>query len=66
METNILAILVAAIAALFIGFIWYHPKVFGNTWMHVAGVTEEQLKAGNMVKIFIIALIFSFLLSFAM
>ena len=66
METNLLAILVAAISALFVGFFWYHPKVFGNAWMQSAGVTEEQLKSGNMAKIFILAFIFSFLLSFAM
>ena len=66
METNLLAILVAAISALFVGFFWYHPKVFGNAWMQSAGVTEEQLKSGSMAKIFILALIFSFLLYFAM
>ena len=66
METNLLAILVAAISALFVGFIWYHPKVFGTVWMKSAGVSDEQIKSGNMVKIMVMALIFSFLLSFAM
>lgn len=66
MEMNFLAILVAAISALVVGFIWYNPKVFGNAWMKAAGVTDEQIKGGNMAKIFIMALFFAFLLSFAM
>jgi hypothetical protein len=66
MEINFIAILAAAISALFVGFIWYNPKVFGNAWMKAAGINEEQIKNGNMAKIFILSLIFSFLLSFAM
>ena len=50
---NFPAILVAAVSALIVGFIWYNPKVFGNAWMQAAGMTEEQAKGGNMAKIFI-------------
>lgn len=63
---NIIAILVAAISALVVGFIWYHPKVFGTAWMHAAHLTEEQLKGGNMAKIFSLALLFAFMLSFSL
>ncbi|WP_067145511.1 DUF1761 domain-containing protein [Pseudotamlana agarivorans] len=63
---NLLAMLVAAISALVIGFIWYHPKVFGNAWMRATGLTEADLKDGNMAKIFILALFFAFLLSSAL
>lgn len=63
---NIYAILAAAISALVVGFIWYHPKVFGTAWMHAASITEEQIKGGNMAKIFGLALLFAFMLSFIM
>lgn len=63
MEMNFLAILVAAISALVIGFVWYNPKVFGNAWMQASGMTEEQIKGGNMAKIFILSFIFAVLLS---
>lgn len=63
---NFPAILVAAVSALVVGFIWYNPKVFGNAWMKAAGITEEQIKGGNMAKIFILALIFAFLLAMTM
>ena len=49
---NFLAIAAAAVSTLVVGFVWYHPKVFGTVWMREAGLTEEQLKKGNMLKIF--------------
>ncbi|WP_346883456.1 DUF1761 domain-containing protein [uncultured Algibacter sp.] len=63
---NPIALLVAAISALVVGFIWYNPKVFGNAWMKAAGITEEQIKGGNMIKIFVMAFIFAFLLAMVM
>ena len=61
---NFLAILVAAVSALVVGFIWYNPKVFGNAWMKAANMTEEQINGGNMLKIFGMALLFAFMLAF--
>ncbi|MDG1730496.1 MAG: DUF1761 domain-containing protein [Algibacter sp.] len=63
---NFPAILVAAVSALVVGFIWYNPKVFGNTWMKEAGMTDEAIKGGNMSKIFILAFIFAVLLAMTM
>ena len=63
---NPVAMLLAAVSALVVGFIWYNPKVFGNAWMEAAGMTEEQVKGGNMAKIFGLAFVFAFLLSTAL
>ena len=63
---NFPAILVAAVSALIVGFIWYNPKVFGTIWMKEAGVTDADIKGGNMVKIFILAFIFAMLLAMTM
>ena len=63
---NPIAILLAAVSALVVGFIWYNPKLFGNAWMKAAGMTDEQVKGGNMAKIFGMALLFAFLLAMAM
>lgn len=60
---NPIAIPVAAVAALVLGFIWYHPKVFGNAWMKASGMTEEKMKGGNMAVIFGFALLFAVLLA---
>ena len=59
---NPIAIPIAAIAALLVGFIWYHPKVFGNAWMKVSGMTEEKIKGGNMAVIFGLAIVATFTL----
>lgn len=66
MEFNFLAIAVAAVSALVVGFIWYHPKVFGNAWMQASGLTEAQFKGSNMLKIFGLSLLFAFLLATAL
>lgn len=47
-----IAVAIAAVAAFFLGFIWYMPAVFGNAWMKANNLTEEQLKNGNMGKVF--------------
>ena len=46
-EVTFLPILVAGIANLILGFIWYHPKVFGTVWMAGAGVTPEMAEKGK-------------------
>jgi hypothetical protein len=66
MEINYLAIIAAGISALVVGFVWYNPKVFGNAWMKEAGMSDEQIKGGNMAKIFILAIIFAILLAFSL
>ncbi len=40
---NYLAVVVAAVVALVIGFIWYSPRVFGTRWMTYLGTTQAQL-----------------------
>ena len=60
---NILAIILAALIPMIVGFIYYHPKVFGKAWMQSLGLTEEDLKKGNMAVIFGVSLLMSFLLS---
>jgi hypothetical protein len=45
---NLLAILVAAIATMPIGFLWYSPLLFANPWMREMGIDpndKEKIKA---------------------
>ncbi len=63
MEFNFLAILVAAIVPIILGFVWYNPKLFGTAWARAAEMTEEKMKGGNMAVIFIVSLILSVILS---
>ncbi len=43
-EVNYLALLVAGIAAMALGFLWYNPALFGKPWMKLMGYTAEGLK----------------------
>ena len=63
MEINFLALLVAALSTLLVGFVWYHPKVFGTIWMKETGLTEESMKGSNMVAIFGFAVFYAFLIA---
>jgi len=63
MEINFLALLVAAASTLLVGFVWYHPKVFGTIWMKEAGMTEDIMKARNMSLIFGMAVFYAFLIA---
>ncbi|RNA63383.1 DUF1761 domain-containing protein [Chryseobacterium nematophagum] len=63
MQINFLAIFVAALVPLIMGFIWYNPKVFGQVWMEEAGLTEDKMKGAN-VGVFIFSLILSVLISY--
>ncbi|WP_397592040.1 DUF1761 domain-containing protein [Sphingorhabdus sp.] len=59
-NTNLLAILVAAATGFLIGGLWYGP-LFGKAWMAEHGFTEEQLRSGNMLKIYGLTFAFSVL-----
>ncbi|MEQ1746109.1 MAG: DUF1761 domain-containing protein [Saprospiraceae bacterium] len=66
MSVNFTALIVAALVPMVLGFIWYHPKVFGNVWMRATGLTEEQTKSGNMPVIFGLSFLFSLMLAYIM
>ena len=65
--TNFLVVLAATFIPLVVGFLWYNPKIgFGNAWMQATGMTEENAKGANMVKIFGLTILLSFFVAFAM
>lgn len=63
MQINFVALFLAAIVTLVTGFIWYNPKVFGTIWMKENNLTQEELKKGNMLKIFGLTYIFSLMIT---
>ncbi len=49
MHLNWLLVLGNALVPIFMGFIWYNPRVFGNVWMRAAGFTPEMMRGGRLV-----------------
>jgi Protein of unknown function (DUF1761) len=45
MQINWLAVLLAFVSSMVIGFLWYMPAVFGRKWMEAIARTEKELKA---------------------
>lgn len=43
-QANWLAVLLAFVASMAIGFVWYLPAVLGKRWMEAVGKTEEDLR----------------------
>ena len=60
---NFLAFFASALTTLVTGFIWYNPKVFGTIWMREAELNQEELKNGNMLKIFGLTYVFSLMMT---
>ena len=52
-------IFASAFVPLIVGFIWYNPKVFGNAWMQLTGMTPEKGKEANMGLVFGLTFLFS-------
>src|SRR4051812_47000535 len=51
-EISWLAVVVGAVASFLLGGLWYSPVLFGKAWQRETGLTDEQLKSGNMARIF--------------
>ena len=45
-EINYLAVALATVAAMLVGFAFYHPEVLGTRWMAAVGHTEESVGDG--------------------
>ena len=63
-EVNYFAIVAAALAAFVLGGLWYSPALFGKAWQREVGLSDDELKRGNMARIFGTSLILSLIASF--
>jgi len=61
---NWFAIIVAALSNFMIGGLWYSPILFGKLWMKENNFSDDDLKKGNMPKIFGLTFLFSFVMAF--
>ena len=57
-EINWLAVLLAAVSSMVVGAVWYAKPVFGNRWMRLSGIKQEDTRGA------VVPLIITFVLSF--
>lgn len=71
-DINYLGVLLAAVASMVVGFVWYSPILFAKQWTKLSGHTEASLKAAQKEMgiyyglSFVLALITAFVLSHVM
>jgi hypothetical protein len=65
-QINYWAVLAAAVASFVLGGLWYSPALFYRPWMRAAGLTEEQLRRGNMARIFGVSLLLQLVAAFVL
>lgn len=63
-----LPIILAGVANMVLGFIWYHPKVFGDTWATLAGLDKKTMEAGmkRMPLMALVGLFFAIVMSYVL
>ena len=72
LPVNLLAVLIAAVVSMAVGFIYYSPYVVGKPWMKLMGYTEKDMKptGSEMGKLYgtslVLAVITAFMLSHIM
>jgi hypothetical protein len=57
---NYIAVILATISSMVVGFVWYTPRVFGNTWMRLTGVVAQG-NMSNAARPIIVTVIVSFI-----
>src|SRR5437016_6328397 len=67
---NYLSVLLAAVASMVVGFVWYGPMLFGSRWMKLMGLTKADMDAAKKQmgvmygKSFIAALVTAYVLAY--
>jgi hypothetical protein len=65
-NTNWISMVLATITPMFIGFFYYHKKVFGKVWLDSTSLTDKKTKKPNKIVAIGISIILSFFLSFVL
>ena len=63
---NYVAVFVAAIVSMVVGFLWYGP-LFGKMWMKMSGVTQKQIeeaKKKGMTTSYVVAFVGSLVMAY--
>ena len=62
---NYLAVLVAVVASMVIGFVFYHPAVLGRVWMRLVGHSDESMGSRSPL-VYPVVIVASFVTAWAL
>jgi hypothetical protein len=65
-EVNYLAVFLAGLSSMVVGFIWYSRPVMGKTWQKLVGLKDEDMQKGMasaMILTFIASLVTAYVLA---
>ena len=65
-EVNWIAVVLATVSAMAVGFVWYSKNVFGTVWMRLAGLDQDKMKKrviGPMLSAVIGSLLTAYILA---
>ncbi len=67
-QVNYIALLIAGIAAMAVGFLWYGPMLFGKPWMKLMGYTKESMEKAKkeMGKMYAISFVLTLLMAYVL
>lgn len=67
-NVNLFAVIVAAVVAMGLGFLWYSPYVLGNQWMKERGFTKDSLKNAQkeMGKLYALSFVVSLITAYVL
>lgn len=69
MNNNWLEIVIGAVAAMALGFLWYSPVLFGKQWMKLSGISVkdiEESKKKGMNKTYFLSTIAAVLMAYVL
>ncbi len=65
-NVNIVAVLVATVAAMITGALWYSPVLFAKPWLKLVGKSESDMKADAARTGYMIAAVSSLVLAYVL
>jgi Protein of unknown function (DUF1761) len=55
-EVNVIAVIIATLSSFAVGFVWYLPQVFGETWRKLIGMDKKTMQKGPSPRAWVFTL----------
>ena len=65
-EIKHLAVVLAVVAAMVVGFVFYMPAVFGKRWMDMVGHTDESVQGGGPPLLYPLVIVANLITAYAL